>query len=201
MEALLQEVDKAVADKHRVTADIENATVKEIIQNGTEYALRYGIPTSDIVGIGAGGLAAGAGVGAAVAAGAGVGGAVAGGAAAGGGLVAKGVVAGAAAGAGAAGGTGLLILGAIFGVGVVVGGGIVAGVVWWRHRNSLKKQVLNEKITAKQNGVIKLLADEVEQLRSLLASKDRQIDELTERLEYLLGVLAGFEGVKAIVCP
>lgn len=187
LEAILNEVDKASFNKSRIISDIQNRDARLIIQECSKYSLKHGIA----------GLGVAAGIGAAGAAGgiaAGLGGAAGGGIAAGGGAIIGFVGGGAAAGgaaAGAAAGSAVPIVGTLIGagvgllIGVLVGGAITA-------KQKQKKERLYQEAISKQNGQIKALTKEVQDLQSKLRKKDEEI----ARLKYLVGVLSAYVDAK-----
>ena len=191
IQELLKEVDKANINRARVISDVQNKEARTIIQECSDIVMKTG--HAGLAGLGAAyGLgAAGAAIGAA-GAGAGIGGAAAGGGIAAGGGAIMGIVGGGAAAAeggaiGAAAGAPIPIIGPLIGAGVgIVIGGIVGGVIVAKQKN--KRERLYQEGMSKQNGAIKALTNEVQELQQKVSKKDEEI----ARLKYLVGLLSAY---------
>lgn len=190
IENVLKEMDKAVIFKNRTSSDIEDLEVKALIEKGSEVALKNN-PMKYGIALGVGGLAAGGG--AAIA-----GAVIGGGAAAGGGAAIAGIGSGvvaakAGAAAGAAAGAPVPVIGPIVGgaAGIVVGA--IVGVAVGKKRKN-KIEALHKEVLEKQNGAIKALNEELEELSKKNEIKDNEI----ERLKYILGCITAFNDIEAV---
>lgn len=206
IEGILNEVDKARADRSRVISDITDRKVREIIKDCSSYSLKHGIPSLGIaaglgVGLGAAGTATGIGIAGGAAAGGAAGGTIIGassGVAFGSGTMAGilggGAAAGEGAAAGAAAGSVVPVLGTIIGAGFgLVLGGIVGATI--KGKQNKKREQLYQEAIRKQNEQIKALKDEVDSLKIKFGKTKADND----RLEYLFGVLMGFSDSKEIL--
>lgn len=183
IQELLKEVDKANINRARVISDVQNKEARTIIQECSDIVMKTG--HAGLVGLGAAyGLGAAGGAIGAAGAGAGIGGAAAGGGIAAGGGVVMGLH---GAAAGAAVGTPFPIIGPLIGAGVgIVIGGIVGGVIVAKQKN--KRERLYQEGMSKQNGAIKALTNEVQELQQKVSKKDEEI----ARLKYLVGLLSAY---------
>jgi len=198
---VLEETEKCAADKSRTISNIADNQIKDIIKRGAHIAISSGFAIG-IGGVAAGiasGVTAGAATGVATGAIAGVGSAAAigsgltiGASALSYGIGTGALGAAAGAGTGAAVGSIVPIVGTIVGVGV----GLVAGVfVGKRAANKVKneKQRLNQEVLAMQNGVIKRLYEEKDELEKEFCRTQQQ----NERLKYIIGLLMGFKDIES----
>ena len=172
---ILKEIDKGAADKSRTIDDITDKKVKEIITRESLIAASAGLAKAAL------------GVGTASAVISGVGATVGTTAIAGAVSVKAGVAVGAAAG------STVPIIGTIIGAAVGLGVGILVG---WLVANKDKneKQRLNQEYLAKQNGALKRLEKEKEELEGLVNWQQQQI----KRQEYIIGLVKVFGDLEGL---
>jgi len=168
---VLREIENGAKDKSRTINSISDGQVKEIVSCGAEIGIKAGLGVGTASAIGAAGLGAAGFVGGGAYAYTAVG------------LCAYGKMAGLGA-VGAVAGSAVPVIGTLIGLGV--GLGIGALVAWkTKRKNENEKQRLNQELMAKQNGVIKQLKEEVEELRK----NNHLTKEQNKRYEYIIGSL------------
>ena len=173
---VLEEIKRGATDKSRTTSNVSDIQIRKIVEKGTEIGISSGFAKG--IGLAAVGATAGA-----AALGTGTG-AIASGGATALGVAAFSAKAGAATGAAA--GSAVPVVGTIIGAGV----GLLAGVlVGWlfANKNKNEKQRLNQEVLAQQNGIIKQLIKEKEELEKGHNRTQQQI----ERYKYIIGLLMG----------
>ncbi len=197
---ILEDADNAAANKSGTIKEIKDKTIMEIVDIGSEYAIKNGIPALGIAAFDCNSLGVGREnnekpdikdktKGALAGAGAAMGTAVAGG------NLLTGVGVGSSFGthfavAGAAAGSPIPVLGPIIGAAVGLGIGVFVGVIVGNKQKEKKIAEL-QAIIAKQNGSLKKLKEEVEELRA----KKNKTDGEIRRLKYIIGVLASWNDV------
>ena len=184
MLALLDEIEHGIKDKTRSLNNIDNLTVKKILTNESNIALKSGMADS-IIASGAS-IAAGTLVGTLGGAGTGI---VTSGLTT---LGATSLSMAAGAATGATAGSVVPVAGTIVGAGVGIAAGMFVGNRIAK-KNEEKKEQLKQKVLEKQNKIIRELKRELDELKI----KCGTILEQNERYRYIISLLLATEEMRS----
>lgn len=181
--ALTEEMEIGAKDKTRTIDQVANSTVKDLISQESNMAIRKGVTTSLLASTGAAfsgtmvGAIGGVGTGAVST-----------------GLASLGLASLTAAGGAVAGGTAgstVPVVGTIIGAAVGAGVGIFVGSRI-KKKNDEKKERLKQEVLKKQNTIIRDLEKELNELKEKYAEAVEQ----NARYKYIIGILMANEELK-----
>lgn len=180
IENILREIDCATNNKNRTIFDIENRTVRELVEESSRIAIKN---INKYFWVAGSGFVVG---GAIACSGAVVGGTVTGGTVAGGlAVTTSSFVGSSAAATGATVGSVVPVVGTIIGAAAGVGIGLIAGIIIGKKQKNMQEALIKE-ICEKQNNNIRILNNRVEDLKKELNEKISEQAELQAYVDALL---------------